>query len=490
MGDAASIARANKLGKKLEFIIIVILTICYVSQGAKNSISTVGLILILLSLWIPVIITNVLFKKNPSSKIIKHVIGMGYGLFYLIVCIISDQQLVYTYAIPMLIVVAIYCDYLFSMNVGIAVMIIATVHSIVFTSKAGWTPQAIAAMEIEIASSYLVAIYALVSNKFIIGINNENMQKIEENKEKSDSLLANIMEISATIADDVAAVSDQMQTLRISSEETLTAMSEVQDGTSDTADSVQSQLLKTEEIQNQINLVTDASNVIGESVADSENAIQKGRANIENLIKQAEVSQEAGNSAVEEVDVLKNYTSQMESIVSLIKNVASQTSLLALNASIEAARAGEAGRGFAVVASEISNLAAQTQTATENISQLISNVTTEMDQVAGAISSLVENNKIQNESAKVTAQSFEEIAGSASVISTNAGNLNMIVGNLDSANKEIVESIQTISAITEEVSAHSTTTYSKSEQNKEIVSQVQEIVADMTLNADRLNQIQ
>ena len=57
----------------------------------------------------------------------------------------------------------------------------------------------------------------------------------------------------------------------------------------------------------------------------------------------------------------------MQSITQLINDVASQTSLLALNASIEAARAGEAGKGFAVVASEISNLAAKTKEATVNI---------------------------------------------------------------------------------------------------------------------------
>lgn len=64
----------------------------------------------------------------------------------------------------------------------------------------------------------------------------------------------------------------------------------------------------------------------------------------------------------------------MHSIIELIDNITTQTSLLALNASIEAARAGEAGRGFSVVASEISNLATQTQDATVDITTLIENI--------------------------------------------------------------------------------------------------------------------
>ncbi len=484
-------AYVNKTACTLFTVLISLICIAYLVQFIKGN-AGLGLILpIELLAAGPMIICWVLYSMNPETNLIKHVIALGYGLFYLVLCLISTNTiLVFVYALPAVLLCAMFNDFKLSVTSGVGVSTIAVMHAIKFAASKGWVDGTVADLEIEVLIMIVCSVFSIVVNKVITNINAARMQTINEASEKTQNMLGAIMEISNVLVEDVDLVSDKMVQLSTSSEETLGAMQEVQSGSTDSAESVQNQLVKTEEIQTQIDKVSKTSESIGINMNDTVEAIHEGRDNISKLIKQAKVSEEAGNGAVKEVEGLRESTAQMETIVELINNVASQTSLLALNASIEAARAGEAGRGFAVVATEISNLAGQTQEATGSISSLIEGISGKMNEVIGAINSLVESNRIQNESAEVTAESFDKIVESARRIRSDSGELSEIVSKLAKANEDIVESIQTISAITEEVSAHSTTTVEATENNKRIVEDVQGIVKEMIQSADRLKSIE
>lgn len=374
MNNKSDKAIINRSALILFTVLTSILFVAYALEVVKGS-KTIGQYAILaLTDMVPTIICWVLYKKNSEADIIKHVMAYGYGIFFLATILVTNQRLVFVYALPMVVIASLFNDRGYAIRSAVLISVFTTFHAIRISINNNWSVEAIAETEIEVLVIIIISIFFSVVNKVTNQLNDAKVAEIDENAKKNAEMLDAIVRISNDMAEEVSLVSEKMEQLEASSDETYSAMQEVSSGSTETADSVQNQLYKTEEIQAQIGKVTNASENIGGSVADTVEAIHEGRDNIKKLIEQSQKSEEAGNVAVKQVEAFAKSTDQMSSIVEIINNVASQTSLLALNASIEAARAGEAGRGFAVVASEISNLAGQTQSATGNISKLIENL--------------------------------------------------------------------------------------------------------------------
>ena len=118
----------------------------------------------------------------------------------------------------------------------------------------------------------------------------------------------------------------------------------------------------------------------------------------------------------QDFDTLAQTTQKIGDVVRLIRNVAEQTNLLALNATIEAARAGEAGRGFAVVASEVKSLAVQTGEATEDISSQILEVQNSTGKAVEAIGRIVHRmGEINNYTSAVAASVQQQNAATREI---------------------------------------------------------------------------
>lgn len=169
-----------------------------------------------------------------------------------------------------------------------------------------------------------------------------------------------------------------------------------------------------------------------------------GRAIVNTVMDEVKSAAGSVNASAELITSLGQRSDQIGQIVSVIRDIANQTNLLALNAAIEAARAGEQGRGFAVVADEVRNLATRTASATEEISQMI-----------GAI---------QNETRSVV-RTMEDSSRQVANGVQRAKEALDALRRIDSSVKRTVEMIQGIAA----------TTQSQSQATEEITERVEHI---------------
>ncbi len=116
---------------------------------------------------------------------------------------------------------------------------------------------------------------------------------------------------------------------------------------------------------------------------DANETGQRGAEIIHNSSSQVRLLADQTGQAVEAIRVLAKDSDNISTVLDVIRDIADQTNLLALNAAIEAARAGEQGRGFAVVADEVRTLARRTQESTENIQKMISSLQSGVGSVVG-----------------------------------------------------------------------------------------------------------
>lgn len=174
------------------------------------------------------------------------------------------------------------------------------------------------------------------------------------------------------------------------------------------------------ELESTIGRVADDAGQAAEASRDARRAVEQGQRVIEQSLAGLHnlVGEVQGNA--HSIEQLANETGTIGQVLTVIRGVAEQTNLLALNAAIEAARAGEAGRGFAVVADEVRSLAQRTSGATEEIQQLIARLQQAAQNSVCAMRAQVEHAEATASQAQQADGAMDEVVAAIRTIASMA----------------------------------------------------------------------
>ncbi len=280
----------------------------------------------------------------------------------------------------------------------------------------------------------------------VIGVMAAGDFSVQSVRAADGSLLANAQDMQLRLRDMIAAVKMQADQLGAMAEQLAAAARQITENVNHESDAVSGMAAAIEEMSVSSTHISDqgsnARRIADHSRANSEEGAQVINRTVAGLL---EVAQQI-ETASADVSRLGGDASRISEVVNVIKDIADQTNLLALNAAIEAARAGEQGRGFAVVADEVRKLAERTASATAEINQMSSQIGEVAGHAVGGMEKVVNTTRqgvhdaeiAQNAIAGIQ-QNFGEVSGAIDDISGALAEQNAAATDLAKRTEQVAQ---------------------------------------------------
>jgi methyl-accepting chemotaxis protein len=315
----------------------------------------------------------------------------------------------------------------------------------------------------------LVAVDRVANGDLTHNLDVQRRDELGQLQQSMQRMTLALRSLVSGISDGVTQIASAAEELSAVTEQTSAGVTSQKVETDQLATAMNEMAATVQEVARNAEQASEAAVAADQQAREGDKVVNQAIAQIERL------ATEVGHSS-EAVNHLKQESDKIGGILDVIKSVAEQTNLLALNAAIEAARAGEAGRGFAVVADEVRSLAQRTQTSTQEIEALITALQNGTQEVTRAMDSSLELTGSSVELTRKAGVSLESITQTVSAIQSMNQQIATAAEQQSAVAEEINRSVINVRDVSEQTSAASEETAASSVELARLGTHLQSLV--------------
>lgn len=241
------------------------------------------------------------------------------------------------------------------------------------------------------------------------------------------------------------------------------------------------------EFASKVNQLSENGEAIKSSSDNVLSLAHNGNDLMESSIEQMAKIDYIVHQSIQKVEGLDTKAREISQLVSVIKEIADQTNLLALNAAIEAARAGEHGKGFAVVADEVRKLAEQVSVSVTSITSIASNIQNESSMVKSYLQDGYKDVEQGTSKIKETGETFNHINESVSAMAASIAAISANMADMAQNSQTINNSIQEVASISEQTTASIEQTAGSITHTSKSIEEIAQSSQDLVKLAEYLN---
>lgn len=439
---------ANRKTMVIWLVVCLILTAAYAIEVSKGLRTIPYFMLFMAFCWLPFIVgVSVLKIKGMGTGLYKHVVAIGYGIFYIFIMMNTNSTLTFVYMLPISGMLILYKDRNFIIRCGVCNNLVLYIYIFKSIMSGFNSPADITCYEIQAASTILCYTTYILAISHLNQSDGALIGSVESDLQRVIVTVDQVKEASNAVVDGVNVVRDLADENRDGANQVVRNMEELTDKNNILQEKTMSSVDLTSHINTQVQNVAELIGkmvlLINESVEHAETSSKELSDVVETTNMMAKLSSEVEKVLAE----FKDEFNMVKQETGTIEGITSQTNLLALNASIEAARAGEAGKGFAVVADEIRNLSMGTQNSSNRIMAALEHLEQTSEKMTESITETLELINTAMDKIEQVNQSVTGITSDSTRLGDNIQIIDSAMKEVEASNQNMVGNMQQISDV-------------------------------------------